>query len=312
MVKGGRGLIASGTRRPRKHRIYESKGEPYFQAFLILFFAVLSITFVYPYWHVLVNSFTTPNYASASGFRLWPREFSTDAYRHMLSASFLWSGYKNTLIVVFLGWALSITGVVLAAYPLSKKDLPLRGLFTTIILVTMFVSGGMIPTYLLVNNTLGMRNSFFAIVLPHCISTSHVIIARNYFMTLPNDLEEAATIDGANSWQVLWRIMLPLSGPILATISLWVIVSNWNAYFNCLLYITKPEKFVLQVVLRRIILTDSKEMTAASEAVANATDTDIVTLRAASIMLATIPIICVYPFLQKYFVKGVLIGSLKG
>ncbi|MBR3741467.1 MAG: carbohydrate ABC transporter permease, partial [Clostridia bacterium] len=144
--------------RPKhRKRIYESKGEPFFQAFLILFFALLSITFVYPYWHVLVNSFTSPNFASAAGFRLWPREFSTDAYRHMLSASFLWSGYKNTLIVCALGWALSITGVVLSAYPLSKKDLPLRGLFTTIILITMFVSGGMIPTYLLVNNTLHMR-----------------------------------------------------------------------------------------------------------------------------------------------------------
>ena len=304
--------VAAAAPKRKKHRIYESKGEPYFQAFLVIFFALLSITFLYPYWHVLVNSFTTPDFASAAGFRLWPREFSTDAYKHMLSANFLWSGYKNTLIVCFLGWACSITGVVLSAYPLSKRDLPLRGLFTSIILVTMFVSGGMIPTYLLVNNTLKMRNSFFAIILPHCISTSHVIIARNYFMSLPNDLEEAATIDGANSWQVLWRIMLPLSGPILATISLWVIVSNWNAYFNCLLYITNPNKFVLQVVLRRIILTDSKEMTAASEAVANTTDTDIVTLRAASIMLATIPILCVYPFLQKYFVKGVLIGSLKG
>ena len=219
----------------RKNRIYESRGEPFFQAFLIIFFALISITFVYPYWHILVNSFTTPTFASASGFRLWPREFSLDAYKHMLSASYLWSGYKNTLIVVVMGWAFSLTGVVLAAYPLSKKDLPLRGLFTTLILVTMFVSGGMIPTYLLVNNTLHMRNTFLAIVLPQCISTSHVIIARNYFMTLPNDLEEAATIDGANSWQVLWRIMLPLSGPILATISLWVIVSNWNAYFNCLL-----------------------------------------------------------------------------
>ena len=302
----------SAPRANRKRRIYESKGEPFFQAFLIIFFALLSVTFVYPYWHVLVNSFNTPAYASASGFRLWPQEFSTDAYRHMLSANFLWSGYRNTLIVCVLGWALSLSGVVLAAYPLSKKDLPMRGLFTTLILITMFISGGMIPTYLLVSNTLHLRNSFFAILLPHCISTSHVIIARNYFMSLPTDLEDAATIDGANSWQVLWRIMLPLSSPILATISLWVIVSNWNAYFNCLLYITDPKKFVLQVVLRRIIMTDSKEMTTASEAVANSTDTDIVTLRAASIMLATIPIICVYPFLQKYFVKGVLIGSLKG
>ncbi len=296
----------------RKNRVYESKGEPFFQAALILIFVLLSVTFVYPYWHVLVNSFTTPAYASAAGFRLWPKEFSFDAYRHMFRASFLWSGYLNTLKVCAMGWALSLTGVVLSAYPLSKKDLPLRGVFTTIIIVTMFVSGGMIPTYLLVNNTLHLRNSYLAIVLPYCISTSHVIIARNYFMTLPAELEEAATIDGANSWQVLWKVMLPLSAPILATISLWVIVSNWNAYFNCLLYITDSKKYVLQVVLRRIILTDSKEMTMVAEDIAKNTDTDTVTLKAASIMLATVPILCVYPFLQKYFVKGVLIGSLKG
>lgn len=303
-------VIAS--KRSRKNRVYESKGEPFFQAALVLVFLLLSVTFLYPYWHVLVNSFTTSAFASAAGFRLWPAEFSTDAYRHMFNTSFLWSGYVNTLKVCAMGWAFSLTGVVLSAYPLSKKDLPLRGLFTAIIVTTMFVSGGMIPTYLLVNNTLRLRNSYLAIVLPYCISTSHVIIARNYFMTLPTELEEAATIDGANSWQVLVRVMLPLSAPILATISLWVIVSNWNAYFNCLLYITDSRKYVLQVVLRRIILTDSKEMTMAAEAVANETDTAPVTLKAASIMLATIPIICVYPFLQKYFVKGMLIGSLKG
>ena len=303
-------VIAS--KRSRKNRVYESKGEPFFQAALVLVFLLLSVTFLYPYWHVLVNSFTPPAFASAAGFRLWPAEFSTDAYRHMFNTSFLWFGYVNTLKVCAMGWAFSLTGVVLSAYPLSKKDLPLRGLFTAIIVTTMFVSGGMIPTYLLVNNTLRLRNRYLAIVLPYCISTSHVIIARNYFMTLPTELEEAATIDGANSWQVLVRVMLPLSAPILATISLWVIVSNWNAYFNCLLYITDSRKYVLQVVLRRIILTDSKEMTMAAEAVANETDTDPVTLKAASIMLATIPIICVYPFLQKYFVKGMLIGSLKG
>ena len=297
--------------RPR-NRIYESRGEPVFQAVLVTVFVLLSVTFLYPYWHVAVTSFTSPDFASASGFKLWPRKWSWDAYIHMFNASFLWSGYLNTLKVVALGWSCSLTGVILGAYPLSNRDLPLRSLFTTVILVTMFVSGGMIPTYLLVNNTLHMRNSYFAIILPHCISVTHVIIARNYFMTLPDELEEAAVIDGANSWQVLVRVMLPLSMPILATISLWVIVSNWNAYFNCLLYITDSKKYVLQVVLRRIILTDSKEMTAASEAVANSTDTDIVTLRAASIMLATVPIICVYPFLQKYFVKGMLIGSLKG
>ena len=296
----------------KRNRVYESRDEPVFQGILIAIFILLGVTFLYPYWHVAVTSLTSPDYASAAGFKLWPRGFSTDAYVHMFHASYLWKGYANTLKVVLLGWSCSLLGVVLSSYPLSKKDLPFRNLFTAMIVTTMFISGGMIPTYLLVNNTLHLRNSYFAIILPACVSSSHVIIARNYFMTLPNELEEAATIDGANSVQVLMRVILPLSAPILATISLWVIVSNWNAYFNCLLYITDPNKYVLQVVLRRIILTDSKEMTSVAETIANQTDTDIVTLRAASIMLATIPIICVYPFLQKYFVKGVLIGSLKG
>ena len=300
------------SKRYRQGHVKESNADPYIQAALVVIFVVMSFTFLYPYWHVLVNSFTHPDYASAAGFRFLPKVFSVDAYRQMFSTKYLWSGYRNTIVVVLMGWSLSIIGVVLCAYPLSKRDLPLRGLFTTIIIVTMFVSGGMIPTYLLVSRTLSLKNTFWAIVLPQCISTSHVVITRNYFMQLPQDLEEAATIDGANSLVVMTRVILPLSMPILATISLWVIVSNWNAYFNCLLYITDPNKLVLQVVLRRIILTDSKEMTAASDSLAKQVETDTVTLKAASIMLATIPIICVYPFLQKYFVKGVLIGSLKG
>ena len=175
----------------------------------------------------------------------------------------------------------------------------------------MFLQGGMIPTYLLVRKTLNMGNTYWAVILPQCISVSHLVIMRNYFMNLPQELEEASIIDGANSFQVLIRVFLPLSGPMIATISLWIIVSNWNAYFNCLLYITDSSKYVLQIIMRRIIQTDSKEMTSAGEA-ADQLSTDTVTLRAASIMLATIPIISVYPLLQKHFVKGVLVGSLKG
>jgi len=295
-----------------KNRIYESKGEPLFQAVLVIIFILMSITFVYPYWHVLVNSFEHPDFASASGFRFWPTKLTTDAYVHMFNADYLWRGYGNTLVVCFMGWALSISGVVLAAYPLSKRDLPFRGIFTAIIVATMFISGGMIPTFLLVNNTLKMGNTYWAVVLPSCISVSHVVIARNFFMGLPAELEEAAYIDGANSWQILWKVMLPLSTPVLATISLWVVVSNWNAYFNCLLYIPDSSKYVLQVVLRRIILTDSAEMTRADDTIASTLNTDTTTLRAASIMLATVPILCVYPFVQKHFAKGMLMGSLKG
>ena len=304
----------SVNRLPAKKRVghvYEGRGEWLFQGILVFIMIVLSITFFYPYWHVFVTSLTSPELAEGSGLKLWPQKLSFDAYMQMFMTKTLWTGYRNTLIVVAMGWVTSITLNILGAYSLSKKDLPLRGTFTGIIILTMFLQGGMIPTYLLVSKTLDMRNSYWAVILPQCISVSHLVIMRNYFMNLPGELEEAAIIDGANSFQVLIRIMLPLSTPMIATISLWIIVSNWNAYFNCLLYITDSSKYVLQIIMRRIIQTDSKEMTYAGEA-ADRLQTDTVTLRAASIMLATIPIISVYPFLQKYFVKGVLIGSLKG
>ncbi len=294
----------------RAKHVYEGRGEWLFQGVLILIMVILSITFLYPYWHVLVISFTSSDVAESAGFKFWPSEFSLDAYKQMFMTKTLWTGYKNTLIVVAMGWALSITLDILGSYALSKKDLPFRGFFTGIIILTMFLQGGMIPTYLLVSQTLDLRNTYWAIVLPQCISVSHLVIMRNYFMNLPQELEEAAIIDGANSFQVLLRVMLPLSVPMIATISLWVIVSNWNAYFNCLLYITDTSKYVLQIIMRRIIQTDSKEMTYVNDA--DRLQTDTFTLRAASIMLATVPIICVYPFLQKYFVKGVLVGSLKG
>ncbi|MBR6571098.1 MAG: carbohydrate ABC transporter permease [Clostridia bacterium] len=297
-----------------KHQGYvsESKFEGVFQFFLKLIFVIMSITFIYPYIHVLVQSFEHPNFVNQAGIKLWPKQTSLDAYIQMFNADFLWSGYANTLKVCIMGWALSLTGVVLCAYPLSKKDLPFRGIFTAIVIITMFVGGGMIPTYLLVSNTLGLKNTYWAILLPSAVSVTHVVIARNFFMSLPAGLEEAALIDGANSWQILFKVMLPLSTPVLATISLWVVVSNWNAYFNCLLYITDSSKYVLQVVLRRIILTDSQALTQVEEEIAGTLETSTETLRAASIMLATIPIICVYPFVQKYFAKGMLMGSLKG
>ena len=291
--------------------VYESRGEWLFQGIIIFIMVVMSITFIYPYWHVFVTSISSPDIAEGSGFRLWPKVLSLDAYRQMFMTKTLWTGYKNTLIVVAMAWSVSITLNILGAYSLSKKDLPCRGLFTGLIVTTMFLQGGMIPTYLLVRKTLDLGNTYWAVVLPQCISVSNLVIMRNYFMNLPQELEEASIIDGANSFQVLIRVMLPLSGPMIATISLWIIVSNWNAYFNCLLYITDASKYVLQIIMRRIIQTDSKEMTSAGEA-ADRLQTDTVTLRAASIMLATIPIISVYPILQKHFVKGVLVGSLKG
>ena len=195
----------------RPSHVYEGKYEWLFQAVLIFIVLLLSITFFYPYWHVVVTSISSVDTAESAGFKLWPSKVSFDAYRQMFMTKSLWTGYKNTLIVVLMGWTTSITLNILGAYSLSKKDLPCRNLFTTIIILTMFLQGGMIPTYLLVSQTLGMRNTYWAVILPQCVSVSHLVIMRNYFMNLPGELEEAAIIDGANSFQVLIRIMLPLS-----------------------------------------------------------------------------------------------------
>jgi len=296
----------------KKNTVYENKYEPLFQAVLVIFFVMLSFIFVYPLWHVLVDSFSTPRYAGRPGFRLFPGEFTLDNYIHMFNSPQLWIGYRNTILVVFMGWSFGIVGTILAAYPLSRPGLPFKRTITLMFIITMFISGGLIPTYLLVNNVLGLRNNFWALVLPGGISTFNIIIMRNYFLNLPVEMEEAATMDGANAFQILTRVVLPLSKPVLATISLWVIVGYWNSWFAGMLYITDPNMFVLQVVLRRIIQTDSPEMTATHDGFEDPMETDVFTLRAASIMLATIPIICVYPFIQKHFVKGVLIGAVKG
>jgi len=300
------------SRKRKRGYVYETKWEPLFQAVLTVIFIFISFIFLYPYWHVLVDSFSPPAYAQMAGFKLWPKVFSIESYIHMLNTTYLWRGYINTIQVCILNWIFSMSFTILGAYPLSKKDLPFRGYITAMIIFTMFVGGGLIPSYLLINNTLGLRNNIMALVIPGCVSTFNLVIMRNYFMSLPIELEEAATIDGANAFQVLSRVILPLSAPMLATISLWILVGNWNAYFGCMLYITDSSKFVLQLVLRRIIQSDSREMTILNEGVSALLDTDVSTLRASAIILATLPIICVYPFIQKYFVKGVMIGSLKG
>ena len=185
----------------KKHtgHVYESRGEWLFQGILIFVMALLSITFLYPYWHVFVTSLSSVEVAERSGLKLWPQSLSFDAYQQMFLTKTLWTGYRNTIIVVVMGWVTSITLNILGAYSLSKRDLPLRGVFTGIIILTMFLQGGMIPTYLLVSKTLGMRNTYWAVILPQCVSVSHLVIMRNYFMNLPGELEEAANIKDRNS-----------------------------------------------------------------------------------------------------------------
>jgi putative aldouronate transport system permease protein len=217
----------------------------------------------------------------------------------------------NTVIRTVLGTALSLTFTIFAAYALSKRYFPHRTFWTAFIVFTMFFSGGLIPSYLLVKS-LGLINSMWALVLPGLISAFSLIIARNFFMALPESLEESARIDGANDIRILFSIIVPISMPIIATLTLWMAVQHWNAWFDSLIYMTDSHKQVLQVVMRRIVLQGTKDMMDVN----NFDDRSLVAnpemIKAATIMVTVMPIIMFYPFLQKYFVKGVLVGSLKG
>lgn len=290
----------------------KSFGEKAFDTFNVVFLTLFAFTAVYPFIDVLVVSFSTPAAANVYGLKLWPKEFSAEAYKAVFDNRMIWVGYYNTVYRTVLGTFLNVIFTVLCAYPLSKKYLPNRNLFTMMIVFTMFFSGGLIPNYLLVKE-LGLLDNRMALILPGLIAAFSMIIVRNYFMSLPEEIEESAKMDGANDFRVLFSIVLPVSKPIIATIALWYAVAHWNAWFDSLLYISNPEKTVLGNVLRKIVIEGSaqfQQFESYDPTRENAVTPDII--KAATIMVATIPIICVYPFVQKYFVKGIMIGSLKG
>lgn len=289
-----------------------SIGEQVFDTFNVLFLLLFSFTCVYPFLDVLTVSFSTPATVNQYGFKLWPKEFSLDGYKTVFANKYIWTGYFNTILRTVFGTFCNVIFTVLCAYPLSKKNLPNRNLWTLIIVFTMFFSGGLIPNYLLIKE-LGLLDNRLVLILPGLISAFTMIIARNFFMSLPDEIEESAKMDGANDIRVLFSIVLPISLPIIATISLWYAVTHWNAWFDSLLYISDPNKTVLGTVLRKVVIEGSSQFQQFEQSFNQdqaAVNPDII--KAATIMMATFPILCVYPFIQKYFVKGVIVGSLKG
>ena len=291
----------------------KSFGEKSFDVFNVVILGLFALTAVYPFIHVLSISFSTPAAANTYGLKLIPKEATLEGYRQVLNNPLIWTGYANTIARTIAGTFLNVVFSVLCAYPLSKKYLPNRNVYTLLIVFSMFFSGGLIPTYLLMKD-LGLLDNRLVLILPGLISPFTMIIVRNFFMSLPEEIEESAKIDGANDLRVLFSIVIPMSKPIIATISLWYAVSHWNAWFDALLYLSDPNKMVLQTILRKIVIEGSSQFqnfdTYDPVANTNAVTPDII--KAATIMVATIPIICVYPFIQKYFVKGVIVGSLKG
>lgn len=288
-----------------------TKGQKVFDIFNICFMILLCVAMFYPMWHVLVASFSDAGeLAMKNGILLKPAGFSLDAYRGMFKHPLIMKGYLNSIFILISSVFVSMILTIICAYVLSRKGVMWNSFFNKMIVFTMFVNGGMIATYLLVTRTLMLNDSFWAIILPGAINVQNMIIMRTSFQGIPDSLHEAADIDGATQWQILWKVVLPLSKSILAVITLYYSVTIWNAWFNASIYLSTREKYPLQLILREILIANNTDAMAGAGGQDQASIAE--TIKYATIVGATLPILCVYPFLQKHFTKGVMIGAVKG
>lgn len=288
-------------------------GEKVFNVFNIVFMFIMMFVMFYPMWHVLCASFSDARLLSAhSGILLWPDGYSVSAYKLMAKNPMILRGYGNTLFILAFGLVLNMVMTSLAAYVLSRRNVMLNKPLTIIIVFTMYFSGGMIPSYLNIIQ-LGMENTLWAVIVPGAISTYNMIVLRTGFAAVPESLEESAKIDGASSLRILWQIILPLSMATVAVVTLYYAVAHWNSWFNAMLYLTDRNKFPLQLILREILINnDTTSMVTAMDAGAGDSSFVSETVKYAVIIVSVVPILCVYPFIQKYFTKGVMVGAVKG
>jgi putative aldouronate transport system permease protein len=287
-------------------------GEKLAEIALYLFMVLITLLTLYPFWNQVITSISAESTLYTTGMLLFPSKLSFDSYKLIFKYDAIWVGYGNTVLRTCLGVCLSLFFTALFAYPLSKKDLPFNRTITSLVLFTMLFSGGLIPNYLLIKK-LGIFNSVWALVLPSMISAFNALIMRNFFRSIPDSLEESARVDGAGYFFIFRKIIVPLSKPVLATVALWIAVNHWNAWFDSLIYITDPKKQVLQVVLRKIIVDNN--MDPINAMLYQFDQKDVFStrqLQATVIMFSVLPMLAVYPFVQKYFVKGIMIGAVKG
>lgn len=291
-------------------KIKKSKGERAFQVFNYAFLMLIMLVCLYPVWYVAVASFSNSNVLTQhSGLLFRPIGFSMDAYKKVFQNPMIGKGYLNTLFILIIGVFLDLVMTSLGAYFLSRKRVMFKKPIMLFIVFTMFFSGGMIPFYINLKE-LHLTNTLWGLIIPFMITTSNLIILRTSFESIPESLIEAAQIDGAGHIRILTTIVLPLSKAMLAVMVLYYGVSIWNSWFWASAILRNREMYPLQIILREILLSnDTSSMTAG----ASATDTEAIgmSIRYATIMVATVPILCVYPFLQKYFTKGTMVGAVK-
>ncbi|MCR2804643.1 carbohydrate ABC transporter permease [Paenibacillus soyae] len=286
-----------------------SRGERLFGIINYSIMLLLIAAMIYPFWYLAMASLSDPKLTALGGLYLLPKGFTWDAYITVLGDTSFWSGFRVSIVVTILGSLIGTFLTAATAYAISKNRLQGRMAVSFLILFTMLFSGGLVPNYLLLKE-LGMLDTLWALIIPGTLSAFHIFVMRSFFVGLPEEVEEAAKIDGANDLTVFFRIVLPLSKAVLATIGLFMAVAYWNDFFSTILYITDKEKWQLQAVLRNLI--DQAVQSSSNGPNGDQIHVSAFTVRSASILLATLPILLVYPFLQKHFVKGAMIGSIKG
>lgn len=289
-------------------KIKPSKGYQVFRVINTIIMILIVFVTLYPFVYLIAQSFSNEAAVSAGEVTFFPIGFTTATYKYILRNNDFFRYYGNTILYGVLGTLISVAGTALLAYPLSKDRLRLNKFFIPFCIFTMYFSGGMIPNYILIAKWLGFRDSMLSIIIPGAISTFNLLLMKSFFAGLPDELEEAASIDGMNAYGIFVKIIIPLSKPIIATMSLFYLVGLWNEWFGPFLYLDTKNKWPVALYVRQLVEGANKVEAGASAEASNVQ----ATIKSAAMVLTSLPIMCVYPFVQKYFVQGMTMGAVKG
>lgn len=287
----------------------ESKQYKVFKVFNVCILLIIIFCTLYPFINVVAQSFSSESYINSGQVNLIPKGFNVDTYEKVLSDTMFWINYKNTVVYTVVGTIISMFLTTMFAYTLSKRRLVGRRFLTVFAVFTMFFNGGLIPNYVLINS-LGFANTMWAIVIPGAISIYNMLIMKSFFENMPEELEEAASIDGLSTYGILLKIVLPLSKAVIATMVLFYAVAYWNSWFSAFIYMDKKELFPVTIYLRNMIAGTTGGMSAGATSADNLTQISA-NIKSVTMVLTILPILTVYPFVQKYFVSGVMLGSIK-
>lgn len=297
----------------RARRVKKLRSDRVFDFIIYGIAILLTLLALYPMYFILIASISDPNLVAKGEILFLPRGITLDGYRHLMSMTNLWVGYGNTILYTIAGTLIMLAVNIPVAYALSRKDLVGRGVFTLFFVFPMFFGGGLIPTFIIINNWFHLLDTFTVMVLPFSVIAYYIIVARTFFNTsLPGELWDAAQIDGCGNLRYFFTIVLPLSKAIIAVIALWAAVGHWNSYFNAMIYLRSEDKYPLQLVMRNILINNEMAASAMTGSAAAEINRKANLIKYGAIVVSSLPIMCMYPFVQKYFNQGVMIGALKG